>query len=574
MLQQLYIKDFTLIKQLSLSFGEGLNLITGETGAGKSIILGALNLVLGGKATTDLIRTGSSMAFVQGDFDFSKNKRANAISKVLYERGIDSSENILILKREININAKGRSFINAQQVPVSLLKEIGSYLVDIHGQNEHQNILRTTTHLSILDRYSGLKSKADELMQLYSQYTKLRQKLKSVSLDEKEKNRRLDILKHEINEIEGARLTNDKELEDMLSQEKTLANAESILELISEGYRLLSQSEDSILKNTSIIKKNIEKVSEYDASLVDTFKSMENAYYGLEEVNHSIRQYMEYIKAEPEKLQNIRNRIDMIYGLFKKYGSNVKEVLDYLQKAIDEYEGIEISTEEEAKIREEIKYLEKKITDMATELSALRKEGSKGLEQNVQKELKDLGMSDTVLRTSIKWDFGEDGIYISPQDKDKRYMIHKNGLDHVEFLISTSQNGILRSLKNTISGGEMSRIMLAFKKVIIDSDPVATMIFDEVDSGIGGRIAEVVGKKVASLSANAQVIVITHLHQIASISAKSILHFKVTKESGSSDIKIKLLSNEQRIQEIARMVGGEEITVSAMDYARSLLKNN
>ncbi|MDH5717495.1 MAG: DNA repair protein RecN [Spirochaetia bacterium] len=571
MLSELYIKDFALIKEVRISFGSGLNIITGETGAGKSIILGALGLVLGSKATTDLIRTGAARSFVEASFQIDRKDKFNLIHQLIKENNLSIEDDFIVLKREITIEGRGRCFINSNQISISLLKEIGRYLVDIHGQNEHQNILKTSTHQQILDRYAFLQNQVSRLQKLHSERKILKQKLTSVSLSEEEKNRRLEILMYEIKEIENAKLNDNEEIDKLTAEEKTLSHAETILKDLSEIHNELQRGDHNILSRLSLVEKLLEKNSQFDPELSDTLNSFRESYFLLEDVSSEIRHKADSIMIDPEQLSIARERLDILHNLTRKYGKTISNVKDYLEKAKREHEGIELSSEEEQKIRNQLKEIENEMIKLAEEVSIARRKAATSLEEKVQKELSYLGMEDTRLRISIKWEFGEFGIYVHEKNLEKKYIIHPTGLDIIEILIASGENEMLRPLRKIASGGEMSRIMLAIKKIIIDSDPVFCMFFDEVDAGVGGRIAESVGNKLASLAQNSQVIVITHLHQIAGLNISDTRHFKVSKDS-EYGTRITRLNKKQRIQEIARMIGGSEITDSAIQHARTLLK--
>lgn len=572
MLEELYIRDFALITEQRINFSSGLNVITGETGAGKSIILGALGLVLGSKATTHLIRSGAQRSIVQAAFYLSNNKKLNQMSALLSEVGIELEENTIFLKREINIEAKGRSFINAQQVPVGLLRKVGRFLVDIHGQNEHQNIMNVATHRAILDRFADNEELLNNVKQLYMLREDLLQKLTSVSLNEDEKLRRTEILKHEIQEIESAQLSDVREYEDLIAKEKALANAETIKTDLSQDYSLLSESEGNILQNLSRVMQSIEKNTEYDSQLSSLLSNISEAFYTLEDSAGLIRNRRDAINVDPSELMQTRERLDTLQTLFRKYGENIGDVMTYYEKALNELQGIKLSNEEEARIQNEIKEIESKLIAEAKTLSIKRRETAKLLESKVHEELSFLGMADTRLRVSIKWEYGERGI-VAKEENEKKYIIHPTGLDLVEFLIAASSKETLRPLRKIASGGEMSRLMLALKKIIVDSDPVTTMVFDEVDAGVGGSTAEAVGKRVVEVANSRQVIIITHLHQIAGLSSEKVTsHFKVLK-SPNEGTRITKLTKEQRLHELARMIGGEEITESAIEHANTLLKN-
>lgn len=564
MLEELYIKDFALIHEIRIGFGNGLNIITGETGAGKSIILGALNLLMGSRASTDMIKSGSPRAIVEASFAPRENK---GLLELLEKNAFDTD--ILILKREITAEGKGRCYVNSNQVPVQMLKEIGSYLLDIHGQNEHQNILEISTHRSILDRYAGLDEKVDAYKKSFLKREELKQKLKSVSLNEEEKNRRLEILKYEIEEIEKAQLKGNQEFEELSAREKVLDNAEQMVKDLSGIYSRLQGDESNMVNELSFMEKVLEKHSQYDSDIEKIMSSLKEAYYLVSDGASGIRNKVESVNYSEQEVMEIKDRMDCLQNILRKYGPTIEDAQNYLDSIKNEYSGIELSSEEEKLLRTEIEKMRVDLVSSAVAISQIRKKTAAELESLVEKELTDLGMPDTKIRISIKWQFGPDGEY-TEKEPDKKYILHPHGLDTVEFLLASGRDEVLRPLRKIASGGEMSRIMLALKKIIIDSDPVSTMIFDEVDAGVGGRIAEMVGKKLKELSGNAQLIVITHLHQIAGISQPSVSHYKVLKEADKGT-RILKLNQEQRLKELARMIGGETINKSAMDHAKSLL---
>ncbi len=623
MLESIAVKDFALIRDLNISLGQGLNIITGETGAGKSVILGALSLVLGYKATTDMIRSGSKRATVEAAFAMPSDTRSGtkALRQILADQGLEDDEGTLILRREISTEGKGRSFVNARQVPSSVLREIGKFLVDIHGQNEHQNILTVEQHRAILDRYAGLGEHVAEMRKLHRAREEARQKLSSVTLSEDDKARRLDILQHEIQELEEAQINDVREIEELIAREKSLANAETLVSDLNSVYDILGGDSGFISRGGSI-ERILETDSQYDTTLSPLLTQFRESYYALEEVAREVRSKAESYSLDPEELESMRERIGLLQALARKYGgrtgvsakesdhtSGLEKAKAYLEKAKNELTGIELSSGEEARLRKEIETLNAQMKDKALWLSGKRRIASVELEQKVQAELKALGMEETQIKVSIRWEYGEDGTVsqevtgrdstrgasserpvtqdVSGRDgtrggsaegnqpvddtaTDRKYVIQPTGLDIVEFLMASSSRETLRPLRKIASGGEMSRIMLALKKVIIDTDPVFTMVFDEVDTGVGGRIAEAVGKKLAGLSLASQVIVITHLHQIAGLSPNEVRHFKVSKHK-EDGTRIVRLSKEQRLQEIARMIAGENITESALSHARALL---
>lgn len=593
MLESLTVKDFALIRELNIQFGSGLNIITGETGAGKSVILGALSLVLGYKATTDMIRSGSKRAIVEAAFAMPPDTRsgAKALRQILADQGLDDDEGSLILRREISVEGKGRSFVNARQVPSSVLREIGKFLVDIHGQNEHQNILTVEQHRSVLDRYAHLGDLVAEMRKLHRAREEARQKLSSVTLSEDDKARRLDILQHEIQELEAARIDDVREIEELIAREKSLANAETLVSDLNSVYEILGGDGGFVSRGGSI-ERLLETDSQYDESLGEILTQFRESYYALEEVARQVRSKAESYSLNPQELEEMRERIGLLQSVARKYGGRgpagskegeyaggLEKAKAYLEKAKNELTGIELSSGEEARLRKEIETLNAQMKDKALYLSEKRRLASLELEQKVQAELKALGMEETQIKVSIRWEYSEEGTVTqdvsgraatADMAPDKKYVIAPTGLDIVEFLMASSSRETLRPLRKIASGGEMSRIMLALKKVIIETDPVYTMVFDEVDAGVGGRIAEAVGRKLAGLSLSSQVIVITHLHQIAGLSPDEVRHFKVSKHK-EDGTRITRLTKEQRLQEIARMIAGENITESALTHAKALL---
>lgn len=589
MLESLTVKDFALIRDLNIQFGSGLNLITGETGAGKSVILGALSLVLGYKATTDMIRSGSKRATVEASFSMPPDGRpgAKSLKALLADQGLDDDEGNLLLRREINVEGKGRSFVNARQVPSTVLREIGRYLVDIHGQNEHQNILSVDSHRSILDRYAHLGELVNEMRRLHKAREEARQKLSSVTLSEDDKARRLDILQHEIRELEAAKIDDPREIEELIAREKSLANAETLVTDLNGIYQILG-GEGGFISRGGTIERMLESDSQYDESLGEILTQFRESYYALEEIARLVRSKAESYSLNPEELGEMRERIGLLQTLARKYGrgtggalaagakdgdygsGSLEKAKAYLDKAKNELTGIELSSGEEERLRKEIDALNTQMKDKALYLSEKRRLASIELEQKVQQELKALGMEETQIKISIRWEYADDGTVTQAASPDKKYVVAATGLDIVEFLMASSARDTLRPLRKIASGGEMSRIMLAIKKVIIETDPVYTMVFDEVDAGVGGRIAEAVGKKLAGLSLASQVIVITHLHQIAGLSPDEVRHFKVSKHK-EDGTRITRLSKEQRLQEVARMIAGENINETALTHARALL---
>ncbi|HNN00735.1 MAG TPA: AAA family ATPase, partial [Turneriella sp.] len=472
MLESLTVKDFALIRELNIQFGPGLNLITGETGAGKSVMLGALSLVLGYKATTDMIRSGSKRAIVEAAFAMPPDTRsgARALRQVLADQGLDDDEGSLILRREISVEGKGRSFVNARQVPSSVLRDIGRFLVDIHGQNEHQNILTVEQHRSILDRYAHLGELVAEMRKLHRAREEARQKLSSVTLSEDDKARRLDILQHEIAELEAARIDDVREIDELIAREKSLANAETLVSDLNSVYEALS-GEGGFVPRGGSIERMLETDSQYDESLAAILTQFRESYYALEEIARQVRSKAESYSLNPAELEEMRERIGLLQSVARKYGGRgpagakegdyavgLEKAKAYLEKAKNELTGIELSSGEEARLRKEIDSLNAQMKDKALYLSEKRRLASLELEQKVQAELKALGMEETQIKVSIRWEYADDGTVTQDSSPDKKYVIAPTGLDIVEFLMASSSRETLRPLRKIASGGEMSRI--------------------------------------------------------------------------------------------------------------------
>lgn len=563
MLLELKINNFVLIDDLKLNFNRGLNILTGETGAGKSILIDALSGVLGEKMTTDMIRTGSERAILEGVFDISGLPQ---VKSILDESGIDCDDDMLVQRRELFTSGKGRCFANSTQIPIAKLKEISEYLVDIHGQNEHQSIVRTARHRELLDSFGRLENKVRKINELYNKLNNLQERIDSFKIDEKEKARRIEYLNFAVNEIEAAKLVIGEE--EVLGNESTiLSNAEKLFEEINAASGLLKE-DGGIIQNLKKVERNLVSISEYDPNISGYLDTIREALYPLEDVSHSLRGYENSIDFSPQRINEVEARLSLLSNLKKKYGNSIPEILEYLKKAGDELNAISSSDEEIEKLMEEYKTAVKEAKVVAFDLSDNRKIAAKELENKVINELKDLGMEGTVFRISIQRDFNPEG---KIEKDNKTYMLYPHGLDRIEFLISANEGEDLRQLRRVASGGEMSRIMLALKKSILSADVVETLIFDEVDAGIGGKTAEIVGKKLKSLAKGRQVLVITHLAQIASMSDN---HYTVAKEKTNERVvtRVKNLTKPEKISEIARMLAGEKITDISLKHAEELVE--
>ena len=561
-LQELRIKNFVIIDDLTVRFGSGLNILTGETGAGKSILIDALSGVLGDRMTTDMIRSGFERATIEGVFDVSTLPQ---VKSILNDSGIDCDDGTLVLRRELYASGKGRCFANATQIPISKLQEISDYLVDIHGQNEHQNIVKIAKHREILDSFAGDFDLVSKIGELHRRLRDLKERIASFEMDEKEKARKTEYLGFAVREIESARLVPDEE-ESLKNESLLLQNAEKLFTEISSSQALL-KGEGGILTQLKRLDQSLSAISDYDSRISSILENARSSLYALEDASAELRDFERNIQFSPDRINEVESRLSLIAGLKKKYGATIREILEYAEKSRRELDAISSSEEQIESLRNEYKAVLKTAKETAFLLSEKRLAAAKRLEERVMRELADLGMKGTIFRISIKREISAEG---EIEHENKKYILYPHGLDRIEFLLSANEGEDLRQLRRAASGGEMSRIMLAIKKVILSSDIVESLVFDEVDAGIGGKIAEVVGKKLKSLSRERQVLVITHLPQIAAMSDN---HYSVLKESSGSRTStiVKKLGRGEKIKEVARMLAGEKVTELTVKHAEEMI---
>lgn len=563
MLLDLRIKNFVIIDSLTVNFTRGLNILSGETGAGKSILIDAISGVLGEKLSTDMIRTGFDKASLEAGFDVSGMAE---LAKILDEAGIDTDDDQLVLRREIFANGKGRCFANSMQIPVGKLKEISENLIDIHGQNEHQTIVNISKHRELLDSFGGLIPDVAKVKEVHEKLYSIRNRISSFEIDEREKARRIEFNTFSIKEIEAAGLRPGEE-EELRNESNLLANAEKIFKEVNESADLIT-GETGVIRNLKKAEVNLSKISDIDPDIASMLDKIREALYSLEDSSSELRDYRNSIDFSPDRINQVEERLNAIQVLKKKYGDSIQEILQYAEKAKTELDAINSSDEEMEQLKADEKKTVKEAKDLALALSEKRKAAALKLEQLVIKELKDLGMAGTVFKISIKRETSPDG---DIESENNKYILYPHGIDRIEFLLSANEGEDLRQLRKVASGGEMSRIMLALKNVIQSADIVETLIFDEVDTGISGKTAEIVGRKLRNLSKDRQVLLITHLPQIA---AMSDTHFLVQKgkSEGRVTTLVKNLSDKEKIREVARMLAGEEITDLSIKHAEEMIE--
>lgn len=558
MLTHLSIKNIAVIDRAQIDFSDGFNILTGETGAGKSIIINSLNILKGERASKELIRTGEQSARVDGIFTVSDEIK-NEICDII---GIDFDENEIMISREFNLDGKNSVRINGSPITLSMLKSIGEYFVNIHGQHDSTSLLVKKSHLGFLDDFGGdkLKDALEEYKKVHAEYQDVKSKLEKLNTDETEKERRMDLLKYQIEEIEVANLSLNEE-DDLTERRNFLANAQKISENCLAAFDKLYDGEETGNSAHDLIweaVKLIEQITEFNSDMDTVCKELTDVTYIISDNSHAIKKFADSLECNEYELNEIEERLDVIYNLKRKYGVSVGDVLKYLEKIKKEYAEIEHSEEQIKFLSEKLKELELSRLEKAEKLSLLRKENAKILSEKICAELCDLEMAKTVFEVKIE---------------DTEFS--NSGKDDVEFLISTNLGELPKPLSKIASGGELSRIILAIKSVITGEKSAETLIFDEVDTGVSGKTAQKIGEKLYKMTKSAQVICITHLAQIASLADKNFLIEKKT-ENGRTKTEIMPIDGENRISEIARILGGEVITDLTRENAKEqiLLAND
>jgi DNA repair protein RecN (Recombination protein N) len=545
MLRELRIKNLAIIDDLKVGFEDGLNVLTGETGAGKSIIVDSLSLALGSRAQSDLIRSGEKEAVVQAYFEL---EGLNELPDI----GIAISDG-LILRRSISATGKSRAYINDTIVSLQSLAEIGKSLVDIHGQHEHQSLLSVDKHRLFLDSYGKLQEDRGKVELLYKEVQTLKREEDDLKQKVKDRTHRIDLLRFQINEIDTAFLKVGEK--DNLIEEKTiLSNLSRLNELTDTAYSMIYGSENSCVERLSSIIAKVREMSSIDHSASDILNMLESALPAIEDAAISLRGYKDRYDFEPEKLAEIEERLELIKKLGKKYGEGIETVFRYRIEAEKELKGLEFTDERLDSIEAELKVKEDMLLSAALSLTGKRKKIAKKIEELVKNELRELAFSKADFEIDIKQEA------ISPY-----------GLDKVEFLFSANPGEPPKPLVKTASGGELSRVMLALKSILADFDSIPVLIFDEVDAGIGGKTAEGVGKKLKAISNKHQVLCTTHLPQIASMGD---FHLKIEKgqRDGRVYVEVKELKGRERLDEIARMLSGK-ITEVSLKHAKELIES-
>lgn len=567
MLKSLLIKDYALIENIEVKFSNGLNIITGETGAGKSILIDAMGLLLGERASTEIVRKGADKSVVEGIFDISSNKK---VKSLLSSNDIDSYDE-LIIRREVSLKGTNRCFLNDTPVTLNVIKEVGDLLVDLHGQHEHQSLLKTETHIDFLDEFAQLENELVDYKSNFSGLNNLQKELKELQEKEIILKEKKDLYSFQIKEIDS--ISPQPNEDDLLENElRILENAEKILNIANQIYETVYDGEDSILERITSVKNDLSELEKIDQTLAEKVNEAESVIAILNDIASHIRNYKNNIDVEPEKVEEIRQRLGAIHLLKKKYGGTVASILEHREKIGRELELAENFSEKISKLQKEIENSRISTGNSAKKLSQLRKSAAKKVKKEVENALNTLGISDSVFEIQIENDKVEavNNNYIIADGN--KYKFNEKGIDRVEFFISTNIGEDPKPLVKVASGGEVSRIMLALKSSLAKSDKLPILIFDEIDTGVSGRIAQKVGQTLKSLAAFHQIIAITHLPQIAGLSDS---HYTVEKKKQGERMvsSIKLLSNEDRVREVAKLMSGEKITEAAIEGAKELMNS-
>jgi DNA repair protein RecN (Recombination protein N) len=563
MLRLLRIRDFALLREVEIEFGSGLNLLTGETGSGKSIIVDALGLLSGERSSQEMVRTGCETAVLEGVFSHDP---VGDVSRILQESGIDSGDDSLLIRREISTSGRNRIFINNSFATLKTLKAIGDGITDIHGQQDRQTLLDLRTHLEWLDRFGGCLDEAQALRAVYRQMRELVSRLASLKMNEQERLRRMDVLQYELDEIRRAnlRVTEREELE---SEKKILGNRERIYALSSEAYALLYENEPSLASQAARLVRILQDLEVYDPSWTPQREALVEAQFRLEDLAYAARDYTTGVDFTPDRLEAVEARLSEIDKLRRKYGNTIAEILEYGEKCTRELSELSSYSDTSRMLSAQLELEHKRYLEAAQRLSGTRHKQALRLEREIRREFQALSMGRMELSVRFQRDENDSG------DEGLPASYGPDGIDRVEFLIAPNRGEDLRPLAKIASGGELSRVMLSIRTLCGAGDAARTLVFDEVDAGIGGRVAETVGRRLRELARTNQVLCVTHLPQIAAFAAQ---HFTVSKHAVGSrtETSVKLLDHQARIEEMARMLGGEVITETARRHAREMLAHS
>ncbi len=538
MISSLHIRNIGIIEELNIDFNKGLNILTGETGAGKTLIIDSLEIISGGRFSKDMIRKGESNSFVELCLYCPENEK--------------SIEGNIIVSREINVNGKNMCKINGRMVTVNELKDFMKQFIEIHGQNDNQNLLDSKLHLKYLDGFIGVEilgKDKEKYKTLYNRYLEIKEKLKHNYGDDKERQRKLDLLRYQTEEIEKAKLKENEE-ETLEEKRKLFLNSEKIVENLTEADSVLVEN---TIESLSIVIRALEKIENIDKKYEKVGNCLKSSYYELQELSRDISGYKDDIYFDVEERNEIEERLDIIYSLKRKYGNSIQEILEYNKQIQQEIEYLENLEEYNKTLKKELEKIQEEMNTLGEKISSIRKKHAEKLSQSINQELIDLEMKNA--KISVKVEYKKDEFF-------------KNGKDIVKFYITTNLGEDEKELSKIASGGEMSRTMLAIKKVLADTDKIPVLAFDEIDTGISGKVANSVATKLKAIAEKHQIMCISHLPNIAAVADYNYFISKDVKEERTKT-QIKLLQENEVIEEIARISSGE-INEVTLQYAYEL----
>ncbi len=552
MLLNVHVKNLALIEEAEVYFKEGLNILSGETGAGKSIIIGSINIALGSKLPKDIVREGADYGLVELVFETESKE----VEKKLYDMDIPFDEGQIIISRKI-VNGRSTIKVNGQTVSATMLREITSLLIDIYGQHDHESLMSKNKHMDILDEYGAatIMPQRQKVAELYKQYKDCKSRLDEFDMDEEERNKELSFLEFQISEIEDANLKKgeDEELEE---EYRKMSHNEKIVEALNTTYRAVGGSDEgSFSESVGYAIKELSMVMEYDDKMKAFYDSLMDIDSICNDLSRAVASYIDEMTFDEERIRYVSDRLDLINKLKMKYGITIELITEKLTSLKERYSKLKNAEEELAQIKEELKTIEEKLTKQCKKLTDIRMNEAKSLEKNITDALMDLNF----LEVNFKVDF------------DKADNFTSKGMDVIQFYISTNSGEKLKPLSEVASGGELSRIMLALKTIMAGNDGIDTLIFDEIDTGISGRTAQKVSEKMKFISKNHQVMAITHLPQIAAMADNHYLIEKSVK-NGKTITQINELSYEESVMELARILGGTMITDAVVNNAREMKK--
>jgi DNA repair protein RecN (Recombination protein N) len=566
MLSELRIRDFAIIDDLSLSFDSGFVVFTGETGAGKSIIIDAVEMLLGGRADSSFVRTGAEVAVIEGTFKLEGVIR-DEVARILEKESLLDDPDYLVLGREIRTEGRNVCRLNGRTVTLGLLREVGEWLVDVHGQSEHLSLLRVSEHIHLLDRYAAAEELKREYAEAYQQLRQVRRELETLREQERDAERRTDLLTYQLEEIEAAGLKPGEDSE-LLEERNRLSNSEELASLAEQVIAELDESPDMRPAATDLIGRAAHALGELaklDDSMEPTSLEAQALVEQASELARKMRKYMESVEFNPKRLEEVEDRLALINDLKRKYGEEIEAILVHAEQAASELEAITHAEERLHSLGTAEQEWLRKLGDVGQKLSLHRRQAADELAASIGDELEDLRMPGASFAVEMKRQDDPDGVYVG----EDRVAFSADGLDDIEFLVETNVGEGLKPLVKIASGGETSRLMLALKSVLARADRTPTLIFDEIDQGIGGRVGAIVGTKLWGLARNHQVVCITHLPQLAAYGDQ---HVKVEKrlEESRTVTEVRALGDSERIPELSFMFGG--VTESNLESATDMLR--